>query len=89
MVEIQQLPQSTQHMNTGEVIQIEVPDFDPDIDEALPIPADQNTDDEEIHGSVNSIQFSKKTATTGTPASLQQDTQDIDWPDAIPVEIPP
>ena len=36
----QQLPHSTQHMNTGDVIQIEVPDFDPDIDKALPIPAD-------------------------------------------------
>ena len=27
----QQLPHSTQHMNTGDVIQIEAPDFDPDI----------------------------------------------------------
>ena len=33
----QQLPHSNQHMNTGNVIQIEAPDFDPDIDEALPI----------------------------------------------------
>ena len=33
----QQLPHSAQHMNTGDVIQIEVPDFDPDIDETLPI----------------------------------------------------
>ena len=31
----QQPPHSTQHMNTGNVIQIEVPDFDPDIDEEL------------------------------------------------------
>ena len=90
LAEIQQLPHSAQHMNTGDMIQIEVPDFDPDIDEALPIPMDQNTDHKEIQGSVNSIQqFSKKTATTGTPASLQQDTQDIDWLDAIPVEILP
>ena len=51
---------------------------------------DQNTDHEEIQGSANSIQqFSKKTATTGTPASLQQDAQDVDWLDVIPVEIPP
>ena len=43
LVEIQQqLSHSNQHMNTGGVIQIEVPDFDPDIDEALPIPADQS-----------------------------------------------
>ena len=32
----QQLPHSNQHMNTGDVIQIEAPDFDPDIDEELP-----------------------------------------------------
>ena len=84
MAEIQQqLPHSTQHMNTGDVIQIEALDFDPDIDEALPIPVDQNTDHEEIQGSANSTQqFSKKTATTGTPASLQQDAQDVDWLDA-------
>ena len=58
----QQLPHSTQHMNTGDVIQIEVPDFDPDIDEALPIPMDQNKDHQETQGSVNSTQqsFEKK-----------------------------
>ena len=74
LAEIQQLPHPTQHMNTGDVIQIEVPDFDPDIDEVPPIPADQNTDYEETQGSVN---------------STQQDAQDVDWPDVIPVEIPP
>ena len=31
----QQLPHSNQHMNTGDVIQIEAPDFDPDIDEVI------------------------------------------------------
>ena len=72
------------------MIQIEAPDFDPYIDEALPIPVDQNTDYKETQGSLNSTQqFPKKTATTRTPASLQQDPQDVDWPDAIPVEIPP
>ena len=86
----QQLPHSPQHMNTGDVIQIEVPGHDPNIDKALPIPVDQNTDYEETQGSVNSTQqFPKKTATTRTPASLQQDTQDVDWLDTIPVEIPP
>ena len=77
-------------MNTGDVIQIEVPDFDPDIDEALPIPADQNTDYQETQGSVNSTQqFSKKTTKRKTPASSHRDAQDVDWPDVIPVEIPP
>ena len=86
----QQLPHSTQHMNTGDVIQIEVPDFDPDIDEALPIPADQNKDHQETQGSVNATQQSfEKTAKSKTPASSHQDAQDVDWPVVILVEIPP
>ena len=56
----QQLPYSAQHMNTGNVIQIEAPDFDPDIDEMLQIPMDQNTDYKETQGSVNSTQQSPK-----------------------------
>ena len=77
-------------MNTGDVIQIEAPDFDPDIDEALPISVDQNIDHQETQGSVISIQkFTEKTAECRTPASSHQDAQDVDWPDAIPVEIPP
>ena len=32
----QQLPHPAQHMNTGDVIQINTPDFDPDIDGGLP-----------------------------------------------------
>ena len=61
LVEIQQqLPHSIQHMNTGDVIQIEVLDFDPDIDEALPIPSDQNIDHPETQGSINSVNNSPK-----------------------------
>ena len=41
----QQLPHSNPHMNTGDVIQIEVPHFDPDIDEALPISTYQHIND--------------------------------------------
>ena len=91
LVEIQQqLPHSNQHMNTGDVIQIEMLDFDPDIDEALSIPMDQNIEHKETRGSVNSMQqFWEKTAKSRTPASTHQDAQDIDWPNMIPVEIPP
>ena len=60
LAEIQQLPHSNQHMNTGDVIQIEAPDFDPDIDEALPIPADQNIDHQDTQGSINSTKNSQK-----------------------------
>ena len=86
LVEIQQqLPHSTQHINTSDVIQIEVPDFDPDIDEALPI-----QDHQEAQGSANiTQQFFEKSAKSKAPASSHQDVQDIDWLDMIPVEILP
>ena len=77
-------------MNTGDMIQIEVQDFDPDIDEALPISADQSINHQETQGSVTSIQkFTEKTTECSTPAPSHQDAQDVDWLDAIPVEIPP
>ena len=47
LAEIQQLPHSNQHINTGDVIQIEAPDFDPNIDEALPTSTDQDIDHQE------------------------------------------
>ena len=86
----QQLPLSNQHMNTGDIIQIEARDFDPDIDKALPNPADQNINHQDIQGSVNTTQkLSEKTAECRTPASLYQDAQEVDRLDVIPVEIPP
>ena len=39
-------------MNTGDVIQIEAPDFDPDIEEALLISTDQHTNDPVTQGLV-------------------------------------
>ena len=86
----QQFAHPNQHMNTGDVIQIEAPDFDPDIDEVLPISADQNIDHSETQGSIISTQkFAEKTAEGRTPASSHQDVQDVDWPDTIRVEILP
>ena len=86
LVEIQQqLPHSTQHINTGDAIQIKVPYFDPDIDEVLPI-----QDHQEAQGSANiTQQFFKMSAESKAPASSHQNVQDVDWPDMIPVEIPP
>ena len=89
MVEIQQqLPHSNQHMNTGDVIQIEVPD----IDEVLPTSTDQCTNDSGTQGSVISTQKSaEKMTECRTPAPLHHNinAQEVDWPDAIPVEILP
>ena len=68
ILEIQwQLPHSTQHMNTGDVIQIDAPDFDPDIDEGLPTQEHQET-----QGSVTiTQQFFEKPKEHEAPALLQ------------------
>ena len=93
LVELQwQLPHPNLHMNTGNAIQIEAPDFDPDIDEALPISTDQHTNDPVTQGSVTpTLKSAEKVINCRTPAPLHQDvdTQEVDWPDTIPVEIPP
>ena len=68
ILEIQwQLPHSTQHMNTGNVIQSGTPDFDPDIDEGLPTQEHQ-----EAQGSASiTQQFFEKSEECKAPALLQ------------------
>ena len=64
-----QLPHPNPHMNTGDVIQIEAPDFDPDIDEALPISMDQHTNDPVTQGSVTpTLNSAEKVIERRTPA---------------------
>ena len=81
----QQLPHPTQHMNTGDVIQIDAPEFDPDIDGGSPM-----KEYKEIQGPDSPIQHllgeSKKSK---APALPQQVAEEVDWLDAVPVEIPP
>ena len=81
----QQLPHSAQHMNTGNIIQIEAPDFDLDIDEGLPIQVHQGAQES---ASITQQSF-EKSDKSKAPALSHQDAEDIDWPDTIPVEIPP
>ena len=72
------------------MIQIKAPEFDPDINDVLPISVDQSINHQETLGSVISTQKpTEKTAECRTPASSHQDAQDVDRPDMIPVEIPP
>ena len=93
LVEIQwQIQHRDPHMNFGDMIQIEVPDFDPDIDEVLPTTTDQETNDPVTQGSVTpTLKSAEKGIERRTPAPSHQDidTQEVDWPDAIPVQIPP
>ena len=72
-------------MNTGNIIHIDVPDFNPDIDEELPTQEHQ-----EVQGSASvTQQFLEKSEEREAPALLQQDVDEVDWPDTIPVKIPP
>ena len=81
----QQLPHPTQHMNSGDIIQIDTPDFDPDINGRLP-PKEY----EETQGSDSSIQHpSGESNELKAPALPQQVAEEVDWLDAIPVKIPP
>ena len=81
----QQLSHSAQHMNTGDVIQIEVLDFNPDIDEGLPI---QEHQDAQGSASITRQSF-EKSDEGKAPALSHQEVEDVDWPDMIPVKIPP
>ena len=88
----QQLPHPNLHMNTGDIIQIEAPNFDPDIDEVLPISTAQCTNDPMTQGLVTpALKSVEKVINCRTPAPscTDIDTQEVDWPDMIPVEIPP
>ena len=81
----QQLPHPTQHMNIGDVIQIDVPEFDPDIDGRPPM-----KEYEEIQGSDSSIQhLLGESEKREAPALPQQVAEEVDWLDAVPVKILP
>ena len=81
----QQLPHPTQHMNTGDIIQINAPEFDPDID-GRPSTKEHG----ELQGSDNPIQHHvEETKKSKAPALPQQVEEEVDWPDAAPIQIQP
>ena len=76
-----QLHHPNPHMNTGDTIQIEAPDFNPDIDEVLPTTTDQDTIDPVTQGSVTpTLKSAEKVIECRTPAPSYQDidTQEVD-----------
>ena len=92
LVELQwQIHHRDLHMNSGDTIQIEAPDFDPDIDDISPTTIDQESSNLLIKGAVSP---SPKTTepeiehTTPAPSNQHIASQETDWPDAILVEIP-
>ena len=92
MAEIQRhIQHHDPHMNFGDTIQIEVPDFDPDIDDISPTTTDQESNNPVTQGlTTPTLKLAEKVIEHTTPAPSYQDTdtQEVDWPDTIPVEIP-
>ena len=81
---ISEIQQQLPHMSTGDVIQINTPEFDPDIDSGPP-----TKEHGEIQGSDSSIQhLLRESKKNEAPALPQQVAEEVDWPDAVRVEIP-
>ena len=79
------------HMNSGDTIQIEAPDFDPDIDDVSSPTIDQVSNNLLTQGTAlpTPKTIGPEIEHTTPATSIQQTaSQDTDWPDAIPVEIP-
>ena len=78
------------HMNLGDTIQIEAPDFDPDIDDVSPTTIDQESNIRLTQGTISpTSKFTEPETAYIAPAPSNQHTaqQEMDWPDAILVEI--
>ena len=73
------------------MIQIKAPDFNPDIDDISPTTIDQESNNPLIQGTASPTPKTKELEIEHiTPAPSHQYTasQETDWLDAIPVEIP-
>ena len=92
LVELQrQIQHRNLHMNTGDTIQIEAPEFDPDIDDVSPTTIDQESNNQLTQGTTSLTPKSTEQETeciAPAPSNHHTALQEMDWPDAIPVEIP-
>ena len=93
LVELQrQIQHHDLHMNSGDTIQIEAPDFDPDIGDVSSPITDKRPNKLLTQGTESPThETTKPEIECSTPPTSTQQTasQDTDWLDAIPVEIPP
>ena len=79
------------HMNQGDTVQIEAPDFDPDIDGVSSPSTDEKPNKLMIQGILSpTSEVTNPEGDSVTPATtIQQLTsQETDWPDTIPIQIP-
>ena len=91
LVELQQQIQHRDlHMESADTIQIEAPDFNPDIDDISPTTIDQELNNQLTQGTTSLTPRSTEPESEPAPTPSNHHTalQEMDWPDAILVEIP-
>ena len=79
------------HMNQGDTVQIEAPEFYPDIDGVSSPSTDEIPNKLLIQGTSSptpAITETENECHTPTTSVQQSTPQDTDWPDTIPVQIP-
>ena len=80
------------HMNQGDTVQIEAPEFNPDIGGDRPPSNIDKPNEVSIQGTLSTIPEVTEPENDNRPTpgtNTEQPTcQEIDWPDAIPVQIP-
>ena len=87
----QQIQHCDLHMNLGDTIQIEARDFDTDIDDISPTTIDQELNNQSTQGITSQTPKStelESECTAPAPSNHHMTQQEMDWPDAILVEIP-
>ena len=85
-----QIQHHNPHMNSGDTIQIEAPDFDLDIDDISSTTIDQELNSRLTQGTTSPTPKSTEPETeciTPAPSNHHTALQEMDWPDAILVEI--
>ena len=86
-----QIPNHHTHMNQGDTVQIEAPDFDLDINSVSPPSTDETPNKLLTQGTASpTLENTKPEIECSTPAALiqQSTSQGTDWPDVILVQIP-
>ena len=79
-------------MDQGDTVQIEAPEFDPDIDGDRPLSTVEKPDEVSIPGTLPTIpevtESDDKNRYTPATHTEQPICRETNWPDAIPVQIP-
>ena len=79
------------HINQGDTVQIEAPNFDPDIDGVSSPSTDEKPNELMIKGILSptsEVTDPKDDSLTPATTIQQLTSQETDWPDAIPMQIP-